>query len=268
MDNTLSSLIEKYGSDKNISAYSELYNYVFETNGKEKINSFLEIGVGTLEPHIPSSFIGNLNYFPEYKPGNSLRAYREFFPNAQIYGVDVAEDCRMEEDRLKTFIFDSTDLQLCNKNLGSNSFDIIIDDGLHTAHGQLQTLKNLFNRVRYDGFYVIEDLGGGGDSMNMFVELREEAEKIIGEHEYYFRYNVLIIKKSFSNKRELRDPSEFFIQAAKTDLTIVTGLWDIGRPGRSFDHYMASFEQLLKVKQNLVYPDYQINHLHIEFAKY
>ena len=251
MDNTLSSLIEKYGSDKNISEYSELYNYVFETNGKEKINSFLEIGVGTLEPHIPSSFIGNLNYFPEYKPGNSLRAYREFFPNAQIYGVDVAEDCRMEEDRLKTFIFDSTDLQLCNTNLGSNSFDIIIDDGLHTAHGQLQTLKNLFNRVRYDGFYVIEDLGGGGDSMNMFVELREEAEKIIGEHEYYFRSNVLIIKKSYSQKRELRDPSEFFIQATKTDLTIVTGLWDIGRPGRSFDHYMASFEQLLKVKQNL-----------------
>jgi len=251
MASKLANLIEKYGSDKNISGYSDLYSQVFETNGLNKISSFLEIGIGTLQPEIESTFAGNVRLFPDYKPGNSLRAYREFFPQAKIYGIDVAEDCRLEEERLKTFIFDSTDSTKCREHLGSMSFDAIIDDGLHTAHGQLKTLKNLFNRVAFDGFYIVEDLGGGGDAMNMFVELREEVEKIIGEHEYYFRGNVLIIKKSFSGKGEIFAPEHFFAQVKKNDLTLVTGLWNIGKPGRSFDHYLECFEKLLEIDENM-----------------
>jgi hypothetical protein len=251
MASKLANLIEKYGSDKNISGYSDLYSQVFETNGLNKINSFLEIGIGTLQPEIESTFIGNARLFPDYKPGNSLRAYREFFPQAKIYGIDVAEDCRLEEERLKTFIFDSTDAAKCREHLGSMSFDAIIDDGLHTAHGQLKTLKNLFNRVAFDGFYIVEDLGGGGDAMNMFVELKEEVEKIIGEHEYYFRANVLIIKKSFSGKGEIFAPEHFFAQVKKNDLTLVTGLWNIAKPGRSFDHYLECFEKLLEIDENM-----------------
>ena len=251
MGSKLANLIEKYGSDKNISGYSDLYSYVFETNGLNKFNSFLEIGIGTLQPEIESTFVGNARLFPDYKPGNSLRAYREFFPQAEIYGIDVAEDCRLEEERLKTFIFDSTDSQKCNQVLGSMSFDAIIDDGLHTAHGQLKTLKNLFNRVRFDGFYIVEDLGGGGDSMNMFVELREETEKIIGEHEYYFRGNCLIIKKTFSGKGEIHAAEHFFTEVNNNDITLVTGLWNIGKPGRSFDHYLQCFEKLLEIDEKM-----------------
>ncbi len=251
MASKLANLIEKYGSDKNISGYSDLYSYIFETNGIENISSFLEIGIGTLQPEIQSSFSGNLQHFPEYIPGNSLRAYRDFFTQAQIYGIDVAEDCRIVEDRIKTYIVDSTDSQKCNQALGSISFDAIIDDGLHTAHGQLKTLTNLFNRVRFGGFYIVEDLGGGGDDINMFVELRDEVEKIIGEHEYYFRSNVLIIKKSFSGKRELAHPEQFFSEVKSNDLTLVTGLWNIGKPNRSFDHYLQCFEKLLEIDQKM-----------------
>jgi hypothetical protein len=201
MASKLANLIEKYGSDKNISGYSDLYSQVFETNGLNKITSFLEIGIGTLQPEIESTFVGNARLFPDYKPGNSLRAYREFFPDAKIYGIDVAEDCRLEEERLKTFIFDSTDSTKCREYLGSMSFDAIIDDGLHTAHGQLKTLKNLFNRVAFDGFYIVEDLGGGGDSMNMFVELREEVEKIItSEIDKFKKINAIYSNKDRKNK--------------------------------------------------------------------
>jgi hypothetical protein len=249
--NTLKEFIEKYGSDKNLSGYTELYNFVFQKIGRDKVKSFLEIGVGTLQPEIQSTFVGNLQHFPNYKPGNSLRAYRDYFPNAQVYGGDVAKDCEFEEDRIKSMIFDSTDLSDCNKTLNYLNFDVISDDGLHTAIGQLKTLTNLFDRVSYGGFYIVEDLGGGGDGLNMFVDLKEEVETIIGKHEYYFSGNALIIRKNFSGRKELSNPAEFFFIDKKSDLTIVTGLWNIGREGRSFDHYLECFSKFLELDQNL-----------------
>jgi hypothetical protein len=44
----------------------------------------------------------------------------------------------------------------------------------------------------------------------------------------------------------------------KSSITLVTGLWDIGRSqlnegwSRSFDHYLEKFKQLLQVKENLI----------------
>ena len=35
------------------------------------------------------------------------------------------------------------------------------------------------------------------------------------------------------------------------DLTIVTGLWNIGRPGRSFEHYINSFQKFLGIPNNM-----------------
>ena len=43
-----------------------------------------------------------------------------------------------------------------------------------------------------------------------------------------------------------------------SNITLVTGIWDIGRGelnegwGRSYQHYLAKFEQLLKVEENLI----------------
>jgi len=35
------------------------------------------------------------------------------------------------------------------------------------------------------------------------------------------------------------------------NLTVVTGLWNIGRNGRSFDHYIEHFNNFLDIPQNL-----------------
>ena len=35
------------------------------------------------------------------------------------------------------------------------------------------------------------------------------------------------------------------------NLTIVTGLWNINRNGRPFDHYIEHFKNFLKIPQNL-----------------
>ena len=245
--NKLDFFIEKYGSDKKLSGYTEVYDLVFDCI-RSKVKNLLEIGIGTLDPSCPSSFVGNPSLYPHYRPGGSLRAWRDYFPNSFVEGIDIGKDCLFEEDRIKTFIADSQDTELCNTIFENKTYDIIIDDGLHTAIGQLRTLRNFFHKVIDGGYYIIEDLGGGGEGLNMFDFYKKEVEEIIGNHEYYFGGNILVIKKNNSKKGLIHNPIQF-LEPQK--LTLVTGLWNIGRPGRDFDHYLASFAKLLEVKQNM-----------------
>ena len=46
------------------------------------------------------------------------------------------------------------------------------------------------------------------------------------------------------------------------DLTVVTGLWNINRPGRDFNHYIENFNKLLDIDINLfVYVPASLEHL-------
>lgn len=264
LENTTTYYIEKYGSDKKLSGYTKLYDPLFNPI-RDDVKSFLEIGIGTLDPSIPSSFVGNPAHYPHYKPGGSLRAWRDYFQNAQIYGIDVAEDCRFEEDRIKTFIFSSLDRNDCDENLRDAFFDAILDDGLHTAIGQLTTIRNLFHRVRENGYYIVEDCGGGGEGKNIFEEYYDEFCQIVKNHEYYFGGNVIIIRKNYSKRGRINDFNTFIgpsikenassppptIEIINKDLTIVTGLWNINRPGRDFNHYIDNFKKILEIPNNL-----------------
>jgi len=154
---TLHDLIEHYGSDKNLSTYTLTYQVIFEPYKDRSIN-VLEIGIGTLLPDFPSTFIGNPNHYPHYKPGGSLRVWRDYFPNAQIYGGDIAPDCMFEEERITTLMFDSTDKLQCDTALDKVTFDLIVDDGLHEMWAQFSTFENLWNRLNTGGIYVVEDL--------------------------------------------------------------------------------------------------------------
>jgi hypothetical protein len=110
-----------------------------------------------------------------------------------VHGIDIAQDCLISEDRLTTFICDSRDKRALDQTLQASTYDIIIDDGSHKPDTQLQTLKNLLSRVKFGGYYIIEDLG---EEVNLFVERREEVTPFIKDHEYFFGGNYLVIKKT------------------------------------------------------------------------
>lgn len=105
------------------------------------------------------------NYFAEYdlnfqeyrdKPiklleigvqkGGSLYMWREYFPNADIVGVDVSEKCKQfEGEGIKVYIGDQEDTNfLLEIEQKEGTFDIIIDDGGHTMKQQITTFKTLF----------------------------------------------------------------------------------------------------------------------------
>lgn len=260
---TISKLIEKYGSDKKKSGYTTYYDELF-LNKKDNLTSFLEIGIGTLDPSILSSFCGITGYYSHYKPGGSLKTWRDYFLNAMVYGIDVADDCQFEEERIKTFKFSSLDKIQCDLNLGDLEFDIILDDGLHTGEGQLKTLTNLFDRVKSNGIYIIEDCGGGGDGSHIFRDYEKEFMEIVKDHEFVYLGNVIFIRKNYSGKGNIGSFKSFCESSIvykplneepkniNTDLTIVTGLWNIGRPGRDFDHYISCFKKFLTIPNNMV----------------
>ncbi|MCB0379750.1 MAG: hypothetical protein KDD24_00745, partial [Flavobacteriales bacterium] len=124
----------------------------------DKFDNILEIGIGSIVPNIPSSFHVNLFNRPHYTPGGSLRVWRDFFVNSNVYGVDIDENCMFEEERIKTILCDSRNKKCLDLNLNNLFFDLIIDDGLHEYDSQKDTFKNLYFRLKENGFYIIEDI--------------------------------------------------------------------------------------------------------------
>jgi hypothetical protein len=208
MEPLLDALIQKYGSDKSMSKYTPMYSAAF-TPMREAVTSVLEIGIGSIDRTFKHNMYGNLRNYPDYLPGGSLCAWRDFFPKATIYGVDIDPKCHLEKERIVTYIFDSSDTAECNKQLYSKTFDIIIDDGDHTPSSQIQTAHNLFSLVRFLGYYVIEDLGEW--TRDHTVEENISAlSSILTQHEYYHHHGgILFIRKNYSKKQCLAS-NEFF----------------------------------------------------------
>lgn len=156
----ISVLFNKYGSDKDLNGYSALYHTLFFKQRNDKLN-MLEIGIGTMIPGMPSSMVGYSQ--PNYKPGGSLRAWRDYFINGRIIGVDIQPDTQFTDDRIETYLCNSTNAGHV-KQLMDNlniEFDIIIDDGCHVGESQVNTLRNMYPYLKQGGIYIIEDIYPG-----------------------------------------------------------------------------------------------------------
>lgn len=175
---TLSELIDEFGSDKNLSGYTTTYTELFESIRDKNLN-ILEIGIGTIIVGAKSSMSNT--QIQNYKPGASLRVWKEYFGKSFIYGGDIQEDTQFTEDRIQTFLFDSTNKEACDTSLKNMEFDIIIDDGWHKWEAQLDTITNLFNRVKVGGYYVIEDIEGRAGS-ELFKDDFSVIKKVVGDN--------------------------------------------------------------------------------------
>lgn len=88
--------------------------------------------------------------------GASLRMWREYYPKAEIIGVDIALQSDLRIEGVTLLELDATD-PAALEPLGA--FDIIIDDGSHTTADQQTSFEHLYyNQLYNNGFYVLEDL--------------------------------------------------------------------------------------------------------------
>ena len=189
----LAELFNKYGSDKDRNGYSHVYSVLFDHLKHEKLH-VLEIGIGSMIPNVTSSM---KDYMPDtYIPGASLRAWNDYFPNSRIYGMDVQPDTQFSENRIETYLCDSTDRNSVHTvmNALKVEFDIVVDDGWHWDEAQKKTLTNFFPYVKQGGLYIIEDIYPG----STLTETSTVIKNIIGDHEHFFvglKNNQCIIRK-------------------------------------------------------------------------
>lgn len=144
------------GSDKAIGwhTYTPFYQALLIERA-ETVSAFFELGLGTNNVDTPSN-MGVLG-----KPGASLRGWREFFPNAKIYGADVDKRILFREERIETYFVDQSRVETFYalwRNFPDMQFDVFLDDGLHTYEAAALTLESSIKMVKPGGLYIIEDV--------------------------------------------------------------------------------------------------------------
>lgn len=189
----LGALFHKYGSDKDRNGYSPLYSILFTPQRHQPVR-LLEVGIGTMIPDVHSSMVGYA--LPHYRPGGSLRAWRDFFEKGSIFGMDVQKDTQItDEERISTFICDSTDANHVRSTIPFEEvFDIIIDDGSHYFEHQISTLKNLYPLLKQGGIYIIEDCV---ENTPLNTD-RQVLRNILGHDTFFFvgfQNNQCVIRK-------------------------------------------------------------------------
>jgi hypothetical protein len=142
----LNDLALKYGTDKAPEIkhhYTEFYEELFQ-NKRGEVKKVVEIGIGT---------------------GASLRMWRDYFPNAQIFGADILPEALFEDDRITAIRCDQrnrSDLEWLVSRTGAD-VDLFIDDGLHRWYHQANTCKTVMPWLNRRVVYVIEDVHSPND---------------------------------------------------------------------------------------------------------
>ena len=164
--NLLADLCDMHGSDKGTRRssggpyrtiphnYADFYSLLFR-HCRQQVSAVFECGIGTNNTDT-ESHMGETG-----RPGASLRVWRDYFPNAAIVGADIDRRVLFKEERIDTFFVDQTDEQSIRSlwdRVTTAEFDLMIDDGLHTAQAGMTFLRNSLHKLRHDGIYIIEDV--------------------------------------------------------------------------------------------------------------
>lgn len=149
----LGGMFDHYGSDK---AKVHDYHFVYSSllGNPDSVRQILEVGLGTNNPDVVSN-MGIIG-----RPGASLRAFRDYCKNAQIYGADIDTRILFNEDRIFTYHVDQLSLDSLEKLSATlpRGFDLIIDDGLHSPDANINTLMFGLPLIRNGGWFVVEDI--------------------------------------------------------------------------------------------------------------
>lgn len=133
----ISLFLNKNRSDKCYShTYQFLYDELFAGVDRNASLDILESGI-------------------EY--GGSLCAWKEYFPNARVTGVDIVDS------RYECFKWNQTEFIISDikEYKPDRKFDLIIEDGNHSNFDAMWSGINLVKHLKQNGVLVIEDVQEG-----------------------------------------------------------------------------------------------------------
>jgi len=131
---------DKWGAHR----YTPDYHKMLAHRRHESLR-LLEIGVG--------------GYKGKNLGGRSLKMWAEYFPHAQVTGLDIHEKQLDLGPRVKIYQGSQDDPDLLHRlSRERGPFDIVIDDGSHVVNHVLASFETLFPLVAPDGIYAVEDV--------------------------------------------------------------------------------------------------------------
>lgn len=173
-------------SKKNEKLYKKNFNFLFQFFNSDKGDSFknqyqkpIKLEKKILKGHAYHEFYEKFLFkrkndlldileIGTFK-GNATAAFYFYFKNAKIISGDIFPDLiRYKSQRIKNFYLDnSQETELENKIINKNlKFDLIIEDAGHYYKDQIISLFTLFQTLKKNGIFVIEELD--------FPNLRED----------------------------------------------------------------------------------------------
>ena len=138
---SLNDLAIRYGTDKRIGihSYVKWYEALCAPRRWQQL-TMLEIGVQT---------------------GASIKMWADYFPNAQLVGIDIDPRCaQFATNRIQIITGGQENPEIAKWLAGAypDGLDIVIDDGSHLSADVILSFRTLFPLLRPGGLYVIEDL--------------------------------------------------------------------------------------------------------------
>jgi len=193
LDGELDSIAIKHQTDKASQftrTYAKPHDYCrhlerFFAPMREIAISILEIGVGG---------------------GESIRTWLEYFPKAEVYGVDLNHSTNEWNDpkssptvRYKFIPGDQSNAVFWKSfiNMHGGNWDIVIDDGSHIAHPTVVTYEHLWPHLNKGGIYEIEDLNVMPGLWPMLVAITNGVAAGMGDVDsiYFARELVIMVKR-------------------------------------------------------------------------
>ena len=131
---TITDILAKYGSDKVTGhRYGPVYEKIFGGFDRDAQLDLMEIGV---------------------QNGGSIMAWAEYFPHANIHGMDIV-DVRKPEWKSARARFILGDVNLTPVE---GRFDIVIDDGSHQLPDVLNAVRKFLPLLKPGGVIIVEDV--------------------------------------------------------------------------------------------------------------
>jgi hypothetical protein len=90
--------------------------------------------------------------------GNSLRMWRDYFPEAMIYGIDFEPRRLIYENKIKSFFGDQSKVNTISDIVKKFDCDVFIDDGSHFIDHQINTFNEIWPLLKKEAIYIMEDL--------------------------------------------------------------------------------------------------------------
>ena len=151
----------KYGADKSplVSHTYTAYYYKLLKDRRQSVRKVLELGVGN--NHMVD-MVRTLRNCPNAQIGASLKMWRDFFPNAWVYGADWYPESIIQDKRISTYYADlnkEEDILKLLKKTGTD-IDLIVDDAAHRVGQQYLLARTILPRLTAKNYiYIIEDCG-------------------------------------------------------------------------------------------------------------